>query len=426
MWSRAGDAGGSAGAFAPPRNPCILRSFRAIPWGERHRVERFVVLGLAGLIALCLGLGALAWALAGGAVGDAEAEAPPTSGMALLQAYRCHRAETKHIVVRGVEDGFSPQGHEPIRIHPRIATPRLISMAVGGSYDNSQMDRFVIDYFELPSNVSRGLFVVGLRANGANDNDSIQIGDLGTMLSVDEEPRIFQELVPRLASADGWQKHGDLHYAEFDAIRFRRSATTLRRGPSFRPAAGPVRTLLDYVRAGEAPRVVDVQIADDTSVDFMAVAYCQEPPRGTGVTLTTHGLGGEPIPGIVIFACTVGPNDQHVCDPYVGDTACETPLPIICFRAMDAPVPRNLPANHHLHWSGGAVATTGPVPASRFATIGDVDRFCAAQFGPDWRTATYHDGGRPGLFSGFGRLDESLERAWIDIRGQPYATCWAH
>ena len=389
-------------------------------------MQRFVVLGLAGLIALSLGLGALAWALAGGAEDDAGAEAPPTSGMALLQAYRCHRAETKRIIVRGVEDGFSPEGDEPIRIHPRIASPRILSLAVGGSYDNSQPDRAVIDYFELPANVSRGLFVVGLRANGADGNDSIQIGEVGTIPSPDEEPRMFQEMVPRLASADGWRGRAGLHHAEFNAIRFQRSVATPRGGPSFRPAAGPVRTLLDYVRAGEEPRLVHVQIADDTSVDFMAVAYCQEPPRGTGVTFTRHGQSGVPMPGIVYLSCTGGPNDQHVCDPYVGDTACETPLPIICFRGMGAPVPRNVPTHHHWHWSGGAIATTGPVPASRFATIADVDRFCAAQFGPDWRTATYHDGGRPSQFSGFGRLDESLGRAWIDIRGQPYATCWAH
>jgi hypothetical protein len=129
-------------------------------------------------------------------------------------------------------------------------------------------------------------------------------------------------------------------------------------------------------------------------------------------------------------AVTVGcaPSGPYPCNPYSGDTRCDTALPLLCFRDLSAPRPAGVdePSQYYL-WSGGEVRLTRPyAPSERIARIGDADALCASAFGHEWRLATFHDGWGWN-FSAFGELAEiepQSDRVWLDISDQSNGTCW--
>jgi len=388
----------------------------------------------ACFIALCAALVALAWTRSElrRAQQPETAGPPPQPGMALLNDFRCHRAETKRVIVRGEEDNFSPAGEEPTRLHPRLQTERMRSQARGGMYDRSQPDAGVYDYFELPRAVSRGLFVISFRDLPGAQNDSFAIGDLSKRREgVPFEERHFMGGQPRdLDRMGDGRARGSIRHVRFadivfgQRVRYRdRDAFTFERAPVPHP------TLLDYVRAAEETRVIDVAVGDDTSVDFMAVAICVEPPRDRGLTLALASMPRQPVSGATLLSCGHGPSHRPKCDPYVGDTRCDTPLPLACFRSLDLPVPashrRSLESSSYDgYWSGGVIATTPDVRGDQFRTIAEADAYCAGQFGDGWRTLTHHDGGKGAQVAAFGALGAPEKPVWIDIKGQPYGTCW--
>jgi hypothetical protein len=67
---------------------------------------------------------------------------------------------------------------------------------------------------------------------------------------------------------------------------------------------------------------------------------------------------------------------------------------------------------------------TEPVAASRFATIAEANAFCSARFGREWRVADFMEGGRGFVFTATARQQVASQRAWVDIRDQPYGACW--
>jgi hypothetical protein len=364
-----------------------------------------------GAVAACLLLSLLVWSRAGR---EAEPAArAPRSGMELLQAYRCRIPETKRIIVRGVEDNFSIAGSEPTRIREARRTTRTLSLGANGIYDQTEPDHWVIDHLEAPTRISRGLFVIGLKAVAGNDNDMISIGDL-----TDTDIGMFFEThPPDLAARPGWRRLGAVHYAEIGQIRL--NGGVGRTGRSRPNARFP--TLLDHVRASEGTALIDVQVQDDTSVDFIGLAVCEQPPGGKGMTYFKRSSG---LPeGFASIACGTVPEGEHVCHPLEGDTPCATALPVACHRDREEPMPAVSATS--LYWSGGALAFTIPTSASRFRTVGEVNAFCRAQFGKDWRIATYHDGGAAGEI--LARSDDRTPpgRVWVDIQDQPYATCWS-
>lgn len=346
----------------------------------------------------------------------APSEPEPATAMELLRAYRCQRAETKQIIVRGVEDNYSPAGDEPNFIREGRQSVDNLTFFAGGSYDQVQMDRRFTDSFRVPANTARGLFVIRMKAIGNNDSDSISIGDI-TTFSDAWLPR-FMSGLSLVEGSPGWKRVRDLYAVEFSAMRFHRVSNK----PGSRTAAV---TLLDHVRKGRADGWVDVFVQDDTGVDVMGAAICVEPQRGKGISLSLYKDGPPPGPGMVTLTCSHGGRDQHACDPYVGDTSCVTPLPIACFRPQGAPMPKAMVRHYSRQmWTGGNLAFTEPAPASQFSAVGDVDRHCAGRFGPEWRAARLHDGMHNMGLSGFGDGRRLSTRAWVDIVGQPYATCW--
>ena len=345
----------------------------------------------------------------------------PATALDLLRAYKCQRAETKQIIVRGVEDDYSPTGGEPNFVRAGRQSPDNLTFFAGGSYDQVQTDRRFTDSFRVPSHTARGLFVIRLRPVGNSDGDSISIGDVSTFSDA-RLPR-FGAGVRDLARTPGWTRVKDLYFAEFDDIRLREPTDGAPRDDRSRPRKG---SLLDFVRDGGADGWVDVFVQDDTGVDVMAAAICTEPKRGKGLSLSRFRGAAVPGKDIVAISCSHGGRDQHTCDPYVGDISCATPLPVACFRPRGAAMPRPL-ERHYVGnmWSGGDLAFTEPVPGERFRTIGEVNAHCAGRFGRDWRAAELHDGMHNMGIAGFGDARRLSSRAWVDIAGETYATCWS-
>ncbi len=366
----------------------------------------------AVVLVACAGLATFAWTQR-----PVERPLAAATGMDILRAYRCRSAETKTIIVRGVEDNHSPVGDEPNFVRDGRRFRDTLSFFARGSYDQIQADRRMTDSFEVPANTASGLFLIRLKAVANNDNDTIAIGDVSTYVTADPAVRRFSSLAVGLKEAPGWSRQDDLHFAELSAIALRQPNSVVN--PSDR-------TLLDFIRGRMNGGWIDVMVQDDTSVDFVGVALCLEPPGGQGLSLAPWKGEAFPMDGVVALTCGHGGRDQHLCDPYVGDTPCATRLPVSCIRPMSAPIPR--PLKRHFAsslWSGGRLAFTEPTPGSRFATIGDVDAFCASRFGVDWRAAELHDGTHNTGIAGYGDPAIVPGRAWVDIIGQPYATCWA-
>lgn len=122
------------------------------------------------------------------------------------------------------------------------------------------------------------------------------------------------------------------------------------------------------------------------------------------------------------------PPDNMACDPFVGDTMCETPLPLACYRPGPEPYDpaaiRPRYQRNGRYWIGGAMRLTSPVRGDAFSTIEAANDHCEETFGDGWRVADFHLSG-----IGFQFMTRSPDgdtgRIWLDIRDQPYATCWS-
>ncbi|MDQ0463556.1 hypothetical protein QO010_001327 [Caulobacter ginsengisoli] len=363
---------------------------------------------LIGAIAVCAVLGAYGWTTA--APDRASAVRPPRSGMALLKAFRCFKPTRKVVVVRGVEDNFSPKGEEPLSVRPALRSATLMSMLAKSGYDVVEEDHAFSDSIQVPAGlVSRGLFVIGLKPLRGKENDGFAIGDLSRRFESGPGRPFMQAPIPELDRQPGWNVSGVVRFARLDEIRFE-------------PRAGGTVTLLDHLQDGGG--WIDVQTTDDTSVDFMGAAFCVGPPRIKGATFIP-----DPRPrkgDMVLLGCTIQRNDRYVCEPFEGDTACEVSLPVACIRPDQEPWPRAFAGGGApSDWTGGRLAAAPATPASRFRTIADADRYCAANLGKDWRVLGVQDAMFSMTAIGRGRAADFEPRAWVDVADQPHATCWA-
>ena len=333
--------------------------------------------------------------------------APPVSGMELLDSFRCRWAETKTVQLRGIEDNYSSLGSEPARPHPRHDGVQLMTSRHRPSdFDGRYVDAMVGDYFEFAPSIASGLLVVRMRPILENLNDAIIIGDHpGARNFTDSQA--FHNEISKLESL-GWRRDGDVYSIAFADL-------VLNSGE----------TLIDFIRTGPTSGVVDVIIADDTSVDFFGATSCAPPDARAGLTYAFAPNVSDAARDIAAFYCASG----EECDPFAGDTPCERALPLLCFRDVGLPAPAypsgSMEAYRGRRWSGGEVAATAPIAASDLATITDADARCAQEFGPDWRTADWHLGGlgKAFLAKAGGRRFEG--RYWIDVKDQPYGACWS-
>lgn len=149
-----------------------------------------------------------------------------------------------------------------------------------------------------------------------------------------------------------------------------------------------------------------------------------------------HGLtfvqGVTPSPaGVIHMSCHGKPDELHQphagsCNPYRGDTSCQTVLPVLCIQAgsQAEPLPPGVKSDLHQGWTGTTLAATQPVMGAVLSSSAAASARCAQELGTGWRMAEFHDG-RGGW--GFqGRVGAGLERAtryWVHVNDQR-GNCW--
>src|SRR3978361_1163529 len=106
---------------------------------------------------------------------------------------------------------------------------------------------------------------------------------------------------------------------------------------------------------------------------LLAVAVPTWASGGNGMTWVkaTHNAGD----GTDLVACSG-------CNPYVGDTACTTFLPVLCFKADGSPVPSDLTPDFYHGWKGGHIATTPPLSGTMLTRLAAANPICVTYFGP--------------------------------------------
>lgn len=141
-----------------------------------------------------------------------------------------------------------------------------------------------------------------------------------------------------------------------------------------------------------------------------------------GLTFEYKALGAGNTNRTALLSCGQDESGKKTCDPYVGDMQCKSEIPLACFLDINVSAPSHM--SNQKYWSGGLIALTDSVAASQFKTIKNADAYCAANFGKNWRVASFHDGGGWGIRA-YGHAGLRSQRVWLDIKDQPRGTCWA-
>ena len=133
-------------------------------------------------------------------------------------------------------------------------------------------------------------------------------------------------------------------------------------------------------------------------------------------------------------AGAVAVGTDSLTNPYEGDTAPGTSLPILCLFFDASPYPTWFIAaygygEYNAGWARGWVAATPPVPCTQLTSRAAADSICASNLGPGWRMAEHHDPwfGNPPMRGqwnmwAFGSIPVGT-RVWTAIDDQ-YANPW--
>lgn len=376
-----------------------------------------VLLACSGLAGLGVVSGSHSWPAR-------SAVAEPRTGMDILNAYACGRGETKRIIIRGVEDGYSPAGDEAGYIREGRNHAGWLPRDGTGVYDQVNADRGLVDSFNVKGPVASGIFLFRARSLNGSDNDTLSFGDLAGAPGTATDGARAAALVRSFRTDEVWTTDGDVTYAEIRDITLnphhQTSASPRTAGP------GSNYSLKSYLNDPATPEWLDVFVQDDTVVDFIGLALCSPPVVKRGLTLKPFE-GSIPMQTQTAhLVCHSVRNTEDRCDPYVGDTVCSAERAVACLRPGNAPSPMDADGKPlFAMWSGGEIAVTEPVRGDRFRTVRDVEDFCVQRFGIGWRVASLHDGIRNQSISGLGDQRSLTSRVWVDIGDQTHATCWA-
>ena len=336
-----------------------------------------------------------------------------------LGAYQCRKAETKHIVMGGIEDSFSPGGDEraaPGALAEYMAqnTGSKGGIATGRDYDEPGQDRLFAERFVLPRRIAHGMVAVRQRHQGGGGNDYIQFGDIvGKPYSSHVATYTFEPSRYR----QGWTVKGQVLSADLSDLPFFES---LDANSEVLPKA--YTTLLEFLR--DRPETLDMVASDDTEIDAVGFAVCTEPEIARGTTFIVEALA----PNIVIAGCNPLSRVDH-CNVYAGDTLCTDRRPLACFSDAQAGLPNVLMSKYALlkpSWSGGILQFTAPIRGDRFQTSDEAHAYCAAKFGSEYRMATTHDGFEAhSLVARTSSTPEAPFETWIDSNLETYGNCWS-
>lgn len=110
------------------------------------------------------------------------------------------------------------------------------------------------------------------------------------------------------------------------------------------------------------------------------------------------------------------------CDPYVGNTACSTALPVMCFKADGSPAPGSLVLDYYHGWKGGHIATTPPIAGTSLGSAANANLICTSYFGAGWGIAEFHHSLGGWYWSAYGDVRTDL-RSWVYINDTT-GNCW--
>ena len=137
------------------------------------------------------------------------------------------------------------------------------------------------------------------------------------------------------------------------------------------------------------------------------------------------------------------------CNAYQGDTKCTVSMPILCVDPVGLARPNYTPDPSLFYdgWVGGYLGLSTPISGTLLTSNAAANNSCAAQYGPGWRMAEFHDGGGGWGYRGDNMVDSyaaqffysqwpslhnnptpnypitTAPRFWVSISDQP-ANCW--
>jgi len=366
--------------------------------------------------------GFLGMAFLGGFVEGPEVEAGTTepqyaSATERLEKYRCRAGETKQVIMGGIEDGYDPAGDEPVTVTESART----YLETRGSdytltYDNPLQDRFFVDAFDIPDRTFHGIMAIGLEERSGLKNDGIYIGYFEALkwrVDTDNHRVNVSDL------AKSWKQETNYVWTNLDEPKLVIYKEKERGG--FEVEGFSHLSLLDAIRRNH-DRLFEVQIADDTIVDFIGFSLCLEPEEHKGTVVNKDHPSrledtidfGE---GFVNLYNTGG--------DYEGDVYCTEARPIPCIDDQNLDAPNAFTEYSNGLWSGGYIKFTDAVPGNRFKREEEVDAFCSVNFGGGYRSVNMKDGAWMGAMVGYGEYPEGYDEFWVHIKDSPHQNCWA-
>jgi len=122
------------------------------------------------------------------------------------------------------------------------------------------------------------------------------------------------------------------------------------------------------------------------------------------------------------WAKDAGVTNGHVCNPYKGDTACTTALPVFCFKG----VKWGKTESKWWAWKYAEVRATRPVVGCLLASRTIADQLCKSRFGAGWAFYHHHASG-VGKANGHGQGYSAIAaktHGWVGIGDQSAGNCW--
>lgn len=344
-----------------------------------------------------------------------------TQGTDWLQNYRCAKGETKQIIIRGVEDNYSPDGEElvPKSEHVRLIGERGKNDQAYRHYDDPEQDKFLYESFQISSRLVHGIYVVRLRELARIKSDTLTMGNIQANSNRTD---IVYAPVSKIADSDYWEGKNDVYKASLNNLKFR-----------FPSNPETARSLRDYIKNSETPfKQFFVNIADDTQVDFMGFALCLGPKDKLGMVYSlrdwnyygeTENYNANIIPKDNVTLAPAIVNSM-ACHIYTGCYSCEKSLPLACFNYQNLPIP-DYASDFSYIWSAGEIRLTEAVRGNQFKTADDVHAICRRYFGDEWRALSTHEGAATGQILAKQSEELSSTPFWIDVKGGEHGNCWA-
>lgn len=343
----------------------------------------------------------------------------PRTGMQILNDYTCMKAETKKVIIKGVEDNYAASNDAPIpfgSVHEYLKNKmgKRGAVTIDRQYDEGGMDKFLLDTLSIPTRTAHGLIIIKTRSLTERVNDTLNIGEMSTRF---ETRNNYSARLLNIGQTEPWAKEGEVISAQFGDL-------LLKDGYFENGEMIPrdYESVLGFIQKGpEEQRPVDVFIGDDHIVDFIGAAICQRPEDKRGMTFLVSPF--ESVDNTLNLSCVTESNEDH-CNPYAGNRLCSTALPMACFKPTGKEAPQELEGTSASHlWARGTVRFSSPVKADRFKDQDEAHAYCKSSFGEGYRMATHHQNNSPQL--GFIAEGESdVKEAWIHASTEPYGNCW--